>query len=351
MPTSVTARLVVYRGKWCALIWNGGKRHRVSLGNLTASDENRPAAERAFAQLEQTLRLPQGDTLSEIFASYLADTKAISKGRMEDAWKALGPFWGALNPEHITRERCRKYVAARRAAVKDGKPRPIQDGTIRKELSILRASVNWAGKGGNAQFEMPDPPDAKDRALTRPEFARLLNAAQITFHLAVFLHLAIATGGRKEALLEMTWPQVRWDDDVIWLGKKKRGKNRPTVPMTNTLRTVLKQAEKVATTEFVVEYEGGRVASIRTAFASACRRAGLGPDVTPHVLRHSAAVWMAAEGISMAKIAQYLGHTDSRITERVYARFAPDHLRDAAAVLDVGQIALVQKVVQGGLES
>jgi len=319
------------------------RAHRVSLGNLAATDERRPAAERAFAQLEQSLKQPRGDTLAEIFAAYLDDTKAISKGRMTDAWKALGPFWGALSPELITRDRCRKYVDARRALTKNGKLKPIQDGTIRKELSVLRAAVNWAGKGASAQFDMPDPPEAKDRWLTRSEFAALLDAAQITFHLTVFLHLAIATGGRKEALLELTWPQVRWDEDSIWLGKKRRGKNRPTVPMTKTLRAVLKRAKAMATTEFVVEFEGARVSSIRTAFSSACRRAGLGKDVTPHVLRHSAAVWMAADGISMAKIAQYLGHSDSRITERVYARFSPDHLRDAAAALDVGEIVLIQK--------
>lgn len=350
MP-AFTARIVAYRTKWCALIWGDGKRHRVSLGNLDATEENRPAAERAFAQLEQSLKQPRGDALKDIFVAYLEDTRAISKGRMEDAWKALGPFWGALAPQHITRDRCRKYVEVRRNHVKNGELKPIQDGTIRKELSILRAAVNWAGKGGDAQFEMPDPPESKDRWLTREEFSSLLEASHISPHLAVFLHLAIATGGRKEALLEMTWPQVRWEADAIWLGRKRRGKNRPTVPMTKTLRAVLQNAQQSASSEYVVEFEGGRVSSVRTAFSSACRRAGLGSDVTPHVLRHSAAVWMAADGIPMAKIAQYLGHTDSRITERVYARFAPDHLRDAAAALEVGQIGVVQKVVQNELES
>ena len=45
---------------------------------------------------------------------------------------------------------------------------------------------------------------------------------------------------------------------------------------------------------------------------------------------------MAEAGVPMAKIAQYMGHSDSRITERVYARFAPEHLKDAAS--DVGLV-------------
>ena len=44
---------------------------------------------------------------------------------------------------------------------------------------------------------------------------------------------------------------------------------------------------------------------------------------------------MAERGVPMEKIAQYLGHNDSRTTERVYARFAPDYMKDAAAALEL----------------
>lgn len=59
-------------------------------------------------------------------------------------------------------------------------------------------------------------------------------------------------------------------------------------------------------------------------------------DVSPHVLRHTAAVYMAEAGISMDEIAQYLGHSDSRITASTYARYSPEHLRKAASALEFG---------------
>jgi integrase len=62
-------------------------------------------------------------------------------------------------------------------------------------------------------------------------------------------------------------------------------------------------------------------------------RAGL-QEVPPHVLRHTAAVWMAEAGSSMVEIAQYLGHSDSRITQKVYARFSPTFLRRSSAALE-----------------
>lgn len=100
----------------------------------------------------------------------------------------------------------------------------------------------------------------------------------------------------------------------------------------NTIKLLL-QAKEAALSDYVVEYAGDRVKSIRKGFYNACVRAGLA-DVTPHVLRHSAAVAMAEAGVSMAEIAQYLGHSDSRVTEIVYARYSPEYLKRAASVLD-----------------
>jgi integrase len=36
----------------------------------------------------------------------------------------------------------------------------------------------------------------------------------------------------------------------------------------------------------------------------------------------------------MTQIAQFLGHANSRVTERVYARFSPAYLAGAAAALE-----------------
>jgi len=103
--------------------------------------------------------------------------------------------------------------------------------------------------------------------------------------------------------------------------------------MNTTARSALEEAKKAALTDNVVEWGGKSLASIKKGFAAAALRAGF-PDLTPHVLRHSAAVHMAEAGVPMSEIAQYLGHSSTNVTERVYARFSPDYLRKAAAALD-----------------
>lgn len=336
--------IIAYRGKWCALIIVDGERKRLSLGNLAVtgsheSCENYPAAERAASELRRQLARPVGETAGEIFKAYLAD-KAVSERPLVDggerpahAWKALEPFFGALRPEEITRETSREYIKRRRGSGR-------ADGTIRKEMSTLRAALRWHDKNTPAVFEMPSPPPSRDRWLTRNEFARLLEAASDTFHLTVFLHLAIATAARKEAILTMTWPQVRWERNEIWLGVKPNGKKRATVPMTPTLRAVLSQARDIALTERVVEFKGEPIKSIRTAFNRAVRAAKLS-DVHIHDLRHTAGVWMTEAGVSMHMIKDFMGHSDVRVTTNIYARHAPAHLVNAASAVDVGQCVVV----------
>ncbi|HET8971861.1 MAG TPA: tyrosine-type recombinase/integrase [Pseudolabrys sp.] len=78
------------------------------------------------------------------------------------------------------------------------------------------------------------------------------------------------------------------------------------------------------------------------------KRAGVG-HVSPHMLRHSAAVHMAEAGISMEEIAQFLGHDDVNTTRRVYTRFSPNFLKEAAAVLECGDFGARGSTNQGSL--
>jgi integrase len=119
---------------------------------------------------------------------------------------------------------------------------------------------------------------------------------------------------------------------LIDLGVAPGGKKRAIVPIAGRLVPFLTEARKMATCRYVIEHGSAQVASVKTGTRGAARRAGL-PGVTLHILRHTAATWMAMAGIPMAEIARVLGHSDSRITERVYAKHSPEYLRRAIDAL------------------
>jgi integrase len=83
----------------------------------------------------------------------------------------------------------------------------------------------------------------------------------------------------------------------------------------------------------VIEWAGRPVKSVKRGLRVAAQRAGL-EHVSPHQLRHSAAVHLAEDGISMDEIAQWLGHSNVNTTRQVYARYSADYLREAAAALE-----------------
>ncbi|AEP08937.1 tyrosine-type recombinase/integrase [Micavibrio aeruginosavorus] len=267
--------------------------------------------------------------MAEIFAAYQDDRQGrASHEGLKYVWKNIKPYFGNLTPEQVDRGLCRDYRAFRNKA-------GISDGTIHRELGMLRAALRWHDPNTKAVVELPSKPAPKDRYLTRDEYRALLDAAE-TNHIRLFIVIALATAARAGAILDMTWDQVDFDRGLIRLskGKESRLKGRATVPMTALARDALAQAYEARETDWVIEWAGKNVASIKTGFRLTVRRAGL-DGVTPHVLRHTAAVWMAEAGIPMSEIAQYLGHTSTMVTERVYARYSPDYLRGAASALEV----------------
>lgn len=312
-----------------------GRRRRYRLAAHTAKEAE---AEARDVILREVIR-PEGLTVAEIWEGFRADRSERSIAEsMIHTGKSVLPFFGALRPDQITTEDCRNYTAERRKAGR-------QDGTIWTQLGHLRTALNWAVKRGLIDrapyIERPPKPAPRERYLTRPEIDRLMNA-QCEPHIRLAIILMLTTAARVGAILDLTWDRVDLERGHVQLRKDADGprKGRATPPINATLRAALLSAREAALSDHVIEWAGKPVKSIKRGFASAVESAGL-EGVTPHVLRHTAAVHMAEAGVTMDEIAQFLGHSDSRITESVYARFSPGHLRKAADVLDFGGIRSV----------
>lgn len=313
-------RIKLYRGSYYVVWRDGGETKRRALRT-----KDRGAAEHALRDFLKATEGPR-ETVTQIMEAYFEDRQGhAGLARTQDAWKRLKPHFGHLRPADVTRIECRAYTAMRRCRAKDG--------TIIKELATLRAALRWQDKRTPAVIEMPRLPPPRDRYLTREEYRKLRSAAEATPHCHVFVWLAYRTAGRASAILALTWDQVDFARGQIRLGDAVGNKGRATVPMADDLAAILEEAKRGALTDFVVEFAGKRIRSIRKTFAMAVTRAGL-KDVSPHVLRHTAAVHMVESGVPMSEVSQYLGHSNTLVTERVYGRYSPDYLRRAAGALE-----------------
>jgi integrase len=326
-------RLIFYRGKWAVEYYENGKRRRHSLGTTERSDCQRAIAQ--FIAAHEASRRPDVITVGlfawEGYRTALAGRPAAVTMGYE--WKAVGLHYGHIRADSVTEADCNGYIKNRRAMGRS-------DGTIWTELGHLRSALKWAEKkqliGKAPAIARPERPAPRDKRLTR-EQARTFLAACKQPHIKLFVILAVTTGARMGAILDLKWDRVDLDRREIRLDDPDRlrtNKRRADVPMNDTAFRGLSEAKEGATSPFVVEWGGHKVGSVKKALRGAGQRSGL-PWVTAHVFRHSSASWMAEDGVRMAEIAQYLGHSDSRLTERIYARFSPNHLRRAAAALEL----------------
>lgn len=313
-----------------------GRRRRYRLDALTRKAAEVEAIDRIAKE-----NLPKaGATVADLWGQYVEFLGGRPAGvTMGYTGKAILPHFGHMRPDQVTLAQCNAYTAAR---IKAGK----SQGTVHTELGHLRSTLTWAAKIGvidrAPHVFRPHKPAPKDRYLDDAEIEKLL-AAECEPHVRLAIHVMLATAARLGAVLELTWDRVDLARRQIDLRLDAAGprKGRAVVPINDTLLAALSSAKEAALSDYVIEWAGEPVKSIRRGFDRAVANAGLA-DVSPHVLRHTAAVHLAKAGIQMSKISQYLGHSNTTVTERVYARFAPDHMHDAAAILDFGKLRKVR---------
>ena len=273
---------------------------------------------------------PDSEYVSDVWKAYVADKMIdlVVIDKSGSTWKALEPSFGHHLATEITRENCREHYARRKKAKRS-------DSTIRKELEMLRAALRFRYGSAAPTIWMPPPSKPRDYHLSREQLTQLIETVE-TPHVRLFIVLAIVTGARMSAILELQWSQVHLDEKYIDLnpsGRHETNKRRAVVPINDRADTALRAAQALAKTEYVIEYDGtAPILSVKKALTRAAQRAGI--PFSAHVLRHSAGVWMAQADVPMQKIAQYLGHTSTRVTESVYARYSPSFMKDASDALE-----------------
>lgn len=315
-------RLVRHRGQYSLAY--GTPRRRIATGT-----NDRGRAEAIAGELWRRLNRPAEERVADLWLPYKQDRIAsgASKSRLESLWRQIEPHFGYKLGRAITKADCRDYAAKRK---REGK----SNSTIKTELEALRACLRWHYGKDAPQIVAPPPSKPRDRYLTHDEARRLLAAIE-TPHVRLFVTLALATGARMSAILDLTWNRVDFEHNTIDFrpaGRDVTNKRRVIVPMNKKARDALLEAKKGALSDHVIEYGGRPVKSVKKAIAAAARRAGV--PCSPHVFRHTAGVWMAQADVPMQKIAQFLGHTSTRVTESVYARYSPRFMADAASALD-----------------
>lgn len=272
-----------------------------------------------------------------------------------DVERALGSYLVTGRPE-----RPAKRTRGRQNA------KGVSPMTVRHIRATLRRALSGAVKDGlvsrNAAADA-EPPRVEHRPvvyLAARDLRKLLAATDEDDYGPLYA-VAATTGLRLGELLGLAWGDIVNGTLTVrrslavahgggWaLAEPKSARSRRTIPLPAATRKALETqrtrqmfARQAAGSAWqdrdglvFTDAVGGWIKpdSVSRAFAKARAAAGV-PAIRFHDLRHSAATAMLAEGVPLAVISEWLGHSGIAITAAAYAAIVPELRRDAADAMD-----------------
>jgi integrase len=299
-----------------------------------AGEGERKQAEKALSEyigVKHTPELSPAPLIADVLSIYADEAAPLRKTARNVAYHInnLLKWWGEKSVADITTKSCRAYTAAR--------PKMAAQG----DLKILKAAVDYWNREKHPLSAVPtfwrpkdNPP--KDRWLTRPEAARLLNAARHSLHLRRQILLQLYTGSRPGVVLALQWDQVDLTAGVMHRvprgARQDEKKRAPPVRLGRRISAHLRRWKRLdgPHVKHVCHYEGRATKDPHSAWNRAVRVAGL-EGVTRHTLRHTRATWMMQKGVDLWSAAGFLGMSVKTL-ESTYGHHHPDHQEAAANI-------------------
>ena len=210
--------------------------------------------------------------------------------------------------------------------------------TVNKYIHMLQSVWNVAKKVWGITLPAYNPfelvqldkvDNARDRVLTKPEYAKLLDACTqgnlpILKDIVVF---AYETGARQGEILKLKKSDIDLDNSMCTFYDTKNGDDR-TIPLTTTALSILKR-HRFAHTIF-----GALLPRrLRKHFTIACKKASI-TDFRFHDLRACFCTNALLSGMSIPEVATVSGHKDWKQLKR-YARIKPSDLIEKIQKINV----------------
>lgn len=306
---------------------------------------------------------PRRILVADCLTHYLENLRDDHRGPEANHVMWLVEGFGDMTCSQVNADSCRRYLKARTSGAIGY--RPVSESTVKRELDTLGAALNYAWKAGKMDrpiaVHKPRVELHEARWLMRDEVARLLRGAlgftpagfdlegrvtgwrrvaQPNYHVARFILIGLHTGTRHAAILALRWERTAHagsidlrEGRIYRRGTQEREtrKRRPPCPIPDALMPHLRRWRRL-TIMGPCEYAGQIIQRQKTGFDAARRLAKLGPDVTPHALKHTCITWMLQKGVPVWEVAGFTGTSEAMIRQR-YGHHCPDHMENARKAL------------------
>jgi integrase len=280
-------------------------------------------------------------TFDELAADVVTDYKVNGKKSIDDQQTRfdlhLLPFFGGWRAAAITPARVREYIMHRQTE-------QASNGSINRELSVLRRAFNLAIQGGKL-LHKPYIPMLQENNVRKGFFEPAqfeAVCARLTPSNRPLVRFMYLTGWRVSEVLGLEWRQVDFSAGRVCLdpGTTKNDEGR-TFPMTDELRELLEaqrayteqvQKDRGVICRWVFHRNGEPIRAFKRNWKTACKLAGC-PGMLAHDFRRTAVCNLVRAGIPERVGMTMTGHKTRSVFER-YNIVSEGDLREAARRLD-----------------
>jgi integrase len=361
---SLYTRAGVWYGHWRA---DGGRQVKRRVGEVRREGSRdgltRTQAEAELRKLIGTVAagpVVKGDalTIAELSSRYLADPEGPARKRatveaVESVLRTwFAPYFAERDLRKISEQDVRELMGMMRDGRRPGARlkgdrhygRKLSAKSIRNYIGTLSALLSyaerrrWLEANVAGRVRLPAKPEHTEiRFLDPVEVRALVRAAPQVIDRVLYLAAAMA-GLREGELVALRWRDVDWTAARIRVrqnyvlgefGTPKSRRSTRSVPMADDLAGELDRLFKASSWTGADDLvfagaHGGPLekSTILRRFRRALAAAGLDDSHDFHDLRHTFGTAMAAAGVPMRTLQEWMGHRDIATTQ-IYADYAP----------------------------
>jgi integrase len=340
-----------HRGWWCSNV--GGSRTKLAQGW-----ENKSAAEDALLDLLNEQRQhPDRKTYPQLTVLDLCEKFLdwVELHRSEDTYDDYRDWLNRWQKLHGT-TRAREIQADDLEAWKQALAKQeLSPWTINHAIVAVKTCWSWGLKNDYLPFNRLQKvqkldAEGRERTFTQAEFLALLRNTDTLFRqVLLFFRL---TGIRPGELRRLIWSQVDFDNHILVIRKHKsrrtaKVKKPRIIHLPPATEKMLRWRLRACGQSEHVFLNGDDLPWSYNALRCRMRRlrvkAGIGPDengeeVVLYTARHTFGTQAAAAGVSDRRLADLMGHTDPKMTQK-YIHLANPDLRRAAMEATKGYLS------------
>ena len=185
-------------------------------------------------------------------------------------------------------------------------------------------------------IERPRSENKLPKVISKEEVLAIINATNNIKHKCI-VSLLYSAGLRRSELLNLKITDIDSNRMLIRVENSKGNKDRMTLLSKRLLEDLRVYFKEHKPKKWLIEgVSGARYApsSVVKIIKSACKKARIARNVTPHILRHSFATHLLEAGTDLRYIQTLLGHSSSTTTE-LYTHVATNSFDNIKNPLDL----------------